>query len=77
MYTLIVDWFPLGQTGAMTALSTLGKGAVTITFSGIYIYTAELFHTPVRHLTVGTSSMMARVSGLVTPFIGPPLVWVK
>ncbi len=68
--------YSLGQTGAMTALSTLGKGAVTITFSGIFIYTAELFHTPVRHLAVGTSSMMARVSSMAAPFVGQPLVGV-
>ena len=52
----------------------LGKAAITMTFSTVYVYTAELFPTPVRHLAVGSSSMMARISGLAAPFMGEPLV---
>ncbi len=58
----------------LTTLSTLGKGGVTFAFAGIYIYTAEMFHTPVRHLAVGTASTMGRVSSMAAPFVGAPLV---
>ncbi len=44
-----------------------------MTFTSIYVYTAELFHTPVRHLAVGTSSTMARIGSMLAPFVGEPL----
>ena len=58
----------------VTTLTMTGKAAITICFSTIYVFTAELFPTPVRHLAVGSSSMMSRVGGLVAPFMGEPLV---
>ena len=58
----------------VTTLTMIGKAAITICFSTIYVYTAELFPTPVRHLAVGSSSMMSRIGGLVAPFMGEPLV---
>ena len=58
----------------VTTFSTIGKGCTKLTFSVIYVYTAELFPTPVRHLAVGSSSMMSRFGGLLAPFMGDPLV---
>ena len=58
----------------VTSLTMIGKAAITASFSVIYVYTAELFPTPVRHIAVGSSSMMARVGSLVAPFMGEPLV---
>ena len=58
----------------MTTLAMLGKVAITITFTNVYVFTAELFPTPVRHLAVGSSSMMARISGLASPYMGKPMV---
>ena len=62
------------NTAVLTALSTLGKGSVTVTITAVYVYTAEMFHTPVRHLAVGTSAAMARIGSMAAPFIGKPLV---
>lgn len=59
---------------AMMTLSVLGKFFVTMAFSGIYVYTAELFPTEVRNFGMGTASFWARISGMSAPFIGGPLV---
>ena len=58
----------------VTSLTMIGKAAITGSFSVIYVYTAELFPTPVRHIAVGSSSMMARVGAMIAPFFGEPLV---
>ena len=55
----------------------VGKMAISATFNLGYLYTSELFPTPVRNMAVGSSSMMARISGLVAPFMGKPLVNYK
>ena len=52
----------------------LGKGFVVISFSGIYIYTSELFPTPVRSAAMGTAVLAARIGGLVAPLMGVPMV---
>ena len=51
-----------------------GKACIKLTFVVIYAYTAELFPTPVRHIAVGSSSMMSRFGGIIAPFMGEPLV---
>ncbi len=42
----------------------------TGTFGIIYVYSAELFPTIIRSIGVGTSSVFARVGGMVAPYIG-------
>ncbi|CAH1798693.1 unnamed protein product, partial [Owenia fusiformis] len=51
-------------------LSMTGKFMVSGTFAIIYLYSAELFPTPVRTVGVGCSSMFARVGAIVAPYIG-------
>ncbi|KAK2140710.1 hypothetical protein LSH36_1273g00029 [Paralvinella palmiformis] len=62
----------------LTALSTLGKGAITFAFSSIYLYTSELFPTPIRHLAVGSSSVFARIGSMAAPYLGDSLeeIWL-
>ena len=60
----------------VTSLTMIGKMAIAATFILDYLYTSELFPTPVRNMAVGSSSMMARISSLVAPFMGKPLVRV-
>ncbi|GFN90126.1 organic cation transporter protein [Plakobranchus ocellatus] len=50
-------------------LSNIGKFGATGGFSTIYVYTAELFPTNLRNSVVGTSSMVARVGGIISPYI--------
>ena len=55
-------------------MSFTGKAFVTMAFYGIYIYSAETFPTEVRHVGMGTASLCARISGMIAPYMGPPLV---
>ena len=61
----------------VTSLTMIGKMAIAATFILDYLYTSELFPTPVRNMAVGSSSMMARISGLLAPFMGKPLVIIS
>ncbi|GFS14262.1 organic cation transporter protein [Elysia marginata] len=50
-------------------LSNIGKFGATGGFSTIYVFTAELFPTNLRNSVVGTSSMVARIGGIICPYI--------
>ena len=60
--------------GVTTALALVGKACVTLTFTAIYMYTIELMPTVVRNTGLGACSVAARVSGMMAPFVGGPLV---
>eukprot|EP00096_Caligus_rogercresseyi_P010966 TRINITY_DN4168_c0_g1_i1.p1 TRINITY_DN4168_c0_g1~~TRINITY_DN4168_c0_g1_i1.p1 ORF type:complete len:606 (-),score=82.03 TRINITY_DN4168_c0_g1_i1:387-2204(-) len=55
-------WIPV--TFAMT-----GKFLISMTFAIAYLYTAELFPTPVRNVAVGAASTFARIGSMVVPYI--------
>ena len=46
-----------------------GKFFCAAAFSIVYVYAGELFPTVVRNVGVGSSSMCARVAGLLQPHI--------
>ena len=48
----------------------IGKAAITMGFAVIFVYTAELFPTPIRHQAVAIPYMTGNVFGLATPFMG-------
>ncbi|KAH3727340.1 hypothetical protein DPMN_053273 [Dreissena polymorpha] len=50
-------------------LSNVGKFGISAAFAIIYVWSAELFPTQVRSSGIGSSSMMARVGGMVCPYI--------
>ncbi|KAL5011131.1 hypothetical protein ScPMuIL_013436 [Solemya velum] len=50
-------------------LSNIGKLGSSIAFAVIYVYSAELFPTVVRNSGLGSSSMCARIGGMVSPYI--------
>ena len=71
---ILILIFSLDLVVAVMVLVAITKACIKVTFTVGYIYTAELFPTPVRHLAVGSSSMMSRLGGILAPFVGGPLV---
>ncbi|GFQ80548.1 organic cation transporter protein [Trichonephila clavata] len=50
-------------------ISMAGKFFSSACFDTVYVYTAEIFPTVVRHVAVGTSSTWARIGALIAPFV--------
>ena len=48
-------------------LVMVGKFGASAAFGVVYVYTAELFPTPMRNRAVGLCSMFARVGGILAP----------
>lgn len=44
-----------------------GKFSITIAFSAVYVYTAEIFHTPLRNSILGFCSMTGRIGSIIAP----------
>ncbi|KAI0229436.1 Organic cation transporter protein [Lamellibrachia satsuma] len=59
-----------GLHTALVVFSMCGKFFISAVFGVIYVYSAELFPTVVRQVGVGSSSMCARVGGLIQPQFG-------
>ncbi|XP_070532067.1 organic cation transporter protein-like [Ptychodera flava] len=48
-------------------LATISKFSVTCSFGMVYVFSAELFPTPLRSTGVGMCSMCARIGGILAP----------
>jgi OCT family organic cation transporter-like MFS transporter 4/5 len=61
------------EKGTMVALvvtlAMIGKFLIAGTFALAYLYTAELFPTPVRNVAVGGASTFARIGSMSAPYI--------
>ncbi|XP_022094316.1 organic cation transporter protein-like [Acanthaster planci] len=64
---LVTIFLPLGAWRAGVAM--VGKFAIAAAFNHIYVYACELYPTVIRTMGVGSSSMVARVSGILCPII--------
>ncbi|TMW53321.1 hypothetical protein DOY81_001621 [Sarcophaga bullata] len=47
----------------------IGKFAITAAYGTIYIFSAEQFPTVVRNVGIGASSMVARIGGILAPYL--------
>ncbi|XP_038078074.1 solute carrier family 22 member 13-like [Patiria miniata] len=64
---LATIFIPLGIW--RTVVSMAGKFCISATYGIIYLYTTELFPTPVRSIGLGMSSLAARIGGILSPII--------
>ncbi|XP_026546114.1 solute carrier family 22 member 6-A-like [Notechis scutatus] len=58
---------PLEMQTLRTVLAVIGKGCLSAAFNCVFLYTTELYPTPVRQTGLGFGSTMARVGGMVSP----------
>ncbi|XP_043258725.1 solute carrier family 22 member 4-like isoform X2 [Colletes gigas] len=67
-FCLAIQFVP---TGSWTFLPLIlymgGKWCITMSFSTVYIYTAELFPTNLRHSLLGICSMTGRMGSILSP----------
>ncbi|KAL6440762.1 hypothetical protein ACFW04_003304 [Cataglyphis niger] len=68
MFCLAIQFVPTGAWSYGSLLLYMaGKLCITIAFSTIYIYTAELFPTTLRHSLLGFCSMTGRIGSILSP----------
>ncbi|XP_072036728.1 organic cation transporter protein-like [Amphiura filiformis] len=64
---LLTGFLPPGV--AVTCVAMVGKFAASASFSIVYIFSAEIYPTPVRSAGTGISSAASRIGGMVSPLI--------
>ncbi|XP_064595129.1 organic cation transporter protein-like [Liolophura sinensis] len=64
-----VLYLPYEYQWATTILAMVGKMGASAAFAVIYIFSSELFPTIIRNGGMGASSMIARVGGMIAPYI--------
>ena len=52
-----------------TILSFIGRFAITGVYNIIYIYSTEIYPTPIRSMGFGTNSVCARIGGMTFPLL--------
>ncbi|XP_057338281.1 organic cation transporter protein [Microplitis mediator] len=53
----------------IVVLAMIGKLAITSSYGGIYVFTAEQFPTVVRNVGLGACSTFARIGGVIAPYV--------
>ncbi|XP_072368606.1 organic cation/carnitine transporter 2-like isoform X2 [Scyliorhinus torazame] len=66
---LFIQLIPSNLSALATVLVMIGKFGATSAFSIVYVYTAELYPTVVRNMSVGMSSMACRFGAIISPYI--------
>ncbi|XP_056302479.1 solute carrier family 22 member 4 [Danio aesculapii] len=68
-FLLLVQLIPDGLQTLALALEMAGKFGFTMSFTVVYIYTAELYPTVLRNLGMGMCSSAARIGSITAPYI--------
>ncbi|PSN40655.1 Synaptic vesicle 2-related protein [Blattella germanica] len=58
----------------LTVMLFLARGIIAGVFQAAYVYTPEVYPTPLRSVGVGTCSAMARLGAMVTPYVAQVLM---
>ncbi|KAB7497737.1 Zinc metalloproteinase nas-13 [Armadillidium nasatum] len=64
-----VAYVPSALLGLNLTLGLIGVACMSVAFCLVYILSAELVPTSVRNISVGTSSMFARIGSAIAPYI--------
>ncbi|XP_077096652.1 synaptic vesicle 2-related protein [Siphateles boraxobius] len=70
----ILPLYACTQRTLITVFIFIARASITAGWQVAYVYTPEVFPTATRAIGIGTSSGMARVGALVTPFIAQVLL---
>uniref|UniRef100_A0A8C2CGL6 Solute carrier family 22 member 5 n=1 Tax=Cyprinus carpio TaxID=7962 RepID=A0A8C2CGL6_CYPCA len=68
-FLLLLQLIPESQHTLALVLEMAGKFGLTISFTVVYIYTAELYPTVLRNLGMGLCSSAARIGSITAPYI--------
>ena len=73
---LAAGFIPTDFFWVRLCLALIGKAGASAGFAVVFVYTAEMFPTPIRNSAVGLCSTMARIVGLAAPVVsGLDSVW--
>ena len=64
-----VGFLPSSEKNIFLSLLLIGKFGGAFAFTSMYIFTAELFPTPIRNTALGTCSMACRLIAVSAPYI--------
>ncbi|XP_046683021.1 synaptic vesicle 2-related protein [Homalodisca vitripennis] len=64
----------LESRAVLTVTLFMARGIIAGVFQAAYVYTPEVYPTPLRSVGVGTCSAMARLGAMVTPYIAQVLL---
>ncbi|XP_032408114.1 solute carrier family 22 member 13-like [Xiphophorus hellerii] len=66
---LVATAVPRALPVVVTVIAMMGKFSAAAAFSTVYVYTAELYPTDIRHSGMSVNSMCAGVAGILSPLV--------
>ncbi|XP_004534291.1 organic cation transporter protein [Ceratitis capitata] len=66
---LLTIFVPANANWLIILFAMIGKLAITASYGTIYIFSAEQFPTVVRNVGLGAASMVARIGGILAPYL--------